>query len=201
MIMAGAVYTLLYRGIKRGLIIKSRGITAGVVIMLSAGMFLFDSSTMAVWSLLVFQSYMDITERQVFSVVTYFMIAVQAVHCIVYCLICTPVLPASTLMFSIILITGMSVTGAYAAGDAEIFLMIMLHSYSRGIRPDIYMTALIFLSLVIFAVYTGFINLARMLRHEAALKRAAFVPAITWGYFMLALFGNITEVNSVHLNA
>lgn len=187
MIMAGAVYILLYRGIKRGLIIKSRGITAGVVIMLSAGMFLFDSSTMAVWSMLVVQFYMDITERQVFSVVTYFMIAVQAVRCIVYCLISTPALPASTLMFSIILITGMSVTGAYAAGDAEIFLMIMLHSYSRGIRPDIYMTALIFLSLVIFAVYTGFVNLARMLRHEAALKRAAFVPAITWGYFMLAL--------------
>lgn len=62
--------------------------------MLSAGVVLFDSSTMAVWSLLVFQSYMDITERQVFSVVTYFMTAVQAVHCIVYCLICTPVLPA-----------------------------------------------------------------------------------------------------------
>ncbi len=155
--------------------------------MLSAGVVLFDSSTMAVWSLLVFQSYMDITERQVFSVLTYFMIAVQAVHCIVYRLICTPVLPAGTLLFPTILITGMSVAGAYAAGDAEIFLMIMLHSYSRGIRPDIYMTALIFISLVIFAVYTGFVNLARVLRHEAALKRAAFVPAITWGYFMLAL--------------
>ena len=187
MIMAGAVYILLYRGSKRGLIIKSRGITAGVVIMLSAGMFLFDSSTMAVWSLLVFQSYMDITERQVFSVLTCFMITVQAVRCIVYCLISTPALPASTLMFSIILITGMSVAGAYAAGDAEIFLMIMLHSYSRGIRLDIYMTALFFLSLVIFAVYTGFVNLTRVIRHEAALKRAAFVPAITWGYFMLAL--------------
>lgn len=187
MIMAGAVYILLYRGIKRGLIIKSRGITAGVVIMLSAGMFLFDSSTMAVWSLLVFQSYMDITERQVFSVVTYFMTAVQAVHCIVYCLICTPVLPAHTLLFPTILITGMSVAGAYASGDAEIFLVIMLHAYSRGIRPDAYMTALIFISLVIFAVYTGFVNLARVIRHEAALKRAAFVPAITWGYFMLAL--------------
>mgnify|MGYP007078847984 FL=1 len=187
MIMAGAVYILLYRGIKRGLIIKSRGITAGVVIMLSAGMFLFDSSTMAVWSLLVFQSYMDITEGQVLSVVTYFMTTVQAVHCIVYCLISTPALPASTLLFPTILITGMSVAGAYAAGDAEIFLMIMLHSYSRGIRPDAYMTALIFLSLVIFAVYTGFVNLVRVLRHEAALKRAAFVPAITWGYLMLDL--------------
>lgn len=187
MIMAGAVYILLYRGIKRGLIIKSRIITAGVVIMLSAGMFLFDSSTMAVWSLLVFQSYMDITERQVFSVLTYFMIAVQTVHCIVYRLICTPVLPASTLLFPTILITGMSVAGAYASGDAEIFLVIMLHAYSRGIRPDAYMTALIFISLVIFAVYTGFVNLARVIRHEAALKRAAFVPAITWGYFMLAL--------------
>lgn len=187
MIMAGAVYILLYRGIKRGLIIKSRSITAGVVIMLSAGMFLFDSSTMAVWSLLVFQSYMDITERQVLSVVTYFMTAVQAVHCIVYCLICTPVLSAHTLLFPTILVTGMSVAGAYAAGDAEIFLMIMLHSYSRGIRPDAYMTALIFLSLVIFAVYTGFVNLVRVLRHEAALKRAAFVPAITWGYLMLDL--------------
>ncbi len=155
--------------------------------MLSAGVVLFDSSTMTVWSLLVFQSYMDITERQVFSVVTYFMTAVQAVHCIVYRLICTPVLPARTLLFPTILITGISVAGAYAAGDAEIFLMIMLHAYSRGIRPDIYMTALIFISLVIFAVYTGFVNLARVLRHEAALKRAAFVPAITWGYFMLAL--------------
>ena len=130
---------------------------------------------------------MDITEGQVLSVVTYFMTAVQAVHCIVYCLISTPALPASTLLFPTILITGMSVAGAYAAGDAEIFLMIMLHSYSRGIRPDAYMTALIFLSLVIFAVYTGFVNLVRVLRHEAALKRAAFVPAITWGYLMLDL--------------
>ena len=78
--------------------------------------------------------------------------------------------------------------GAYAAGDTEIFLMIMLHAYSRGIRPDIYMTALIFISLVIFAVYTGFVNLARMLRHEATVQRAAFVPAITWGYFILQFF-------------
>lgn len=177
---------LLFRGINKKLIVKSYPWMTASAVALIAGIILFDINVMLVWVVLVLQSYTDITERHVFSVITWSMIIVQ----VLYCLICTTFLntPLYMLIFPTLLIVSMSMlVRTYSGGDMELFILIMLHIYNMGIRPDAYMVYHLLITSVVFVIYMGIENGIRVLRQEETLQHGAFVPAMTAGYFVLNL--------------
>ena len=190
---------LLFRAVKKRVIVKSRAWVTVSAAALIAGIALLDCNGMAVWTVLVLHSYTDITERHVYSVFTWLLAAVEVVRCIV--LQTYMVVPLYTLAFSALLVVVVSAapaallgliyrriySWAYAAGDIEIFILLILDVYNMGLRPELVMIDYLLDASIVFVTYKVIEGIIRKLRHEAAEARGAFVPAMAVAYFMLAL--------------
>lgn len=182
--MAVLATLLLTRWIIRKYIEKNILCFIAAEMALLIGIKFLSGSVMAVWSLLVLESYIDITEQQIFCVPTWLLIGIE----IIYMLLRGTFLniPMSTMLFPMLLILIMSIK-AYADGDRELYLAIMLDAYNHGVRPDSFIVYHMLISCIVFVLYVGIKNLIRMMRHKAVVGNGAFVPAMAAGYFILAL--------------
>ena len=94
-----------------------------------------------------------------------------------------------TLIFPTVIIVAVSMLmGTFAAGDMEIFLVVMLDSYNHGLPPDAFIVYYMLITCVVFALYMGVKNAIRRLRHQDLLYKGAYVPAMTVTYFVMFLW-------------
>jgi hypothetical protein len=178
---------LLLRGVTKGLIKKNIIGESAVIVSLLMGAFLFKGSEMAVWALLVLQTYTDMTEQHVFPAMTGLIIIIEVVYMLAgrtYLYI-----RPGTLIFPTVIIVAVSMLmGTFAAGDMEIFLVVMLDSYNHGLPPDAFIVYYMLITCVVFALYMGVKNAIRKLRHQDLLYKGAYVPAMTVTYFVMFLW-------------
>lgn len=178
---------LLLRGVTKGLIRKNIICESAVIVSLLIGAFLFKGSEMAVWTLLVLQTYTDMTEQHVFPVMTWLLIVIEVIYMLAgrTYLYTRP----DTLIFPTVIIVAISMfIGTFADGDMEIFLVVMLDSYNHGLPPDAFIVYYMLITCVVFVLYMGFKNVIRKLRHQDLLYKGAYVPAMTLTYFVMFLW-------------
>ena len=178
---------LLLRGVTKGLIKKNIIGESAVIVSLLMGAFLFKGSEMAAWALLVLQAYTDMTEQHVFPIMTWLMIVIEVVYMLAgrTYLYTRP----STLILPTVIIVAISMfMGTFADGDMEIFLVVMLDSYNHRLSPDAFIVYYMLITCVVFALYMGFKNVIRKLRHQDLLYKGAYVPAMTLTYFVMFLW-------------
>lgn len=178
---------LLLRGVTKGLIRKNIIGESAVIVSLLMGAFLFKGSEMAAWALLVLQAYTDMTEQHVFPIMTWLMIVIEVVYMLAgrTYLYTRP----STLILPTVIIVAISMfMGTFADGDMEIFLVVMLDSYNHRLSPDAFIVYYMLITCVVFALYMGFKNVIRKLRHQNLLYKGAYVPAMTLTYFVMFLW-------------
>lgn len=178
---------LLLRGVTKGLIRKNIIGESAAIVSLLMGAFLFKGSEMAAWALLVLQAYTDMTEQHVFPIMTWLMIVIEVVYMLAgrTYLYTRP----STLILPTVIIVAISMfMGTFADGDMEIFLVVMLDSYNHRLSPDAFIVYYMLITCVVFALYMGFKNVIRKLRHQDLLYKGAYVPAMTVTYFVMFLW-------------
>lgn len=178
---------LLLRGVTKGLIRKNIIGESAAIVSLLMGAFLFKGSEMAAWALLVLQAYTDMTEQHVFPIMTWLMIVIEVVYMLAgrTYLYTRP----STLILPTVIIVAISMfMGTFADGDMEIFLVVMLDSYNHRLSPDAFIVYYMLITCVVFALYMGFKNVIRKLRHQDLLYKGAYVPAMTLTYFVMFLW-------------
>ncbi len=178
---------LLLRGVTKGLIRKNIIGESAAIVSLLMGAFLFKGSEMAAWALLVLQAYTDMTEQHVFPIMTWLMIVIEVVYMLAgrTYLYTRP----STLILPTVIIVAISMfMGTFADGDMEIFLVVMLDSYNHRLSPDAFIVYYMLITCVVFALYMGFKNVIRKLRHQNLLYKGAYVPAMTLTYFVMFLW-------------
>lgn len=175
---------LLLRGAAKGSIHKNSICIMAAVLALMAGAILFKSSVMIVWAVLVVQSYTDITEQHVFTVLTYAMIGMEIGYILIGRIY--PDISPHTLIFPFLLIKIISLC-AYADGDKDLFLLVMLDAYSHRVSPDIFIVYFMLIACVMFVLYMTVDNVIRKLKRMDAVRKGAFVPAMAAAYFILAL--------------
>ena len=178
---------LLLRGVTKGLVEKNIICESVVIMSLLVGVFLFKGSEMAVWALLVLQTYTDVTEQHVFPVMTWLMIVIE----VVYMLADRTYLytrPGTLILPTVIIMAISMFMGTFAAGDMEIFIVVMLDSYNHGLSPDAFIMYYMLISCVVFVLYMGVSNAIRKLRHDDMIYKGAYVPAMAVAYFILFIW-------------
>lgn len=178
---------LLLRGVTKGLIRKNIIGESAAIVSLLMGAFLFKGSEMAAWALLVLQAYTDMTEQHVFPIMTWLMIVIE----VVYMLAGRTYLytrPSTLILPTVIIVAVSMFMGTFADGDMEIFLVVMLDSYNHRLSPDAFIVYYMLITCLVFALYMGFKNVIRKLRHQDLLYKGAYVPAMTLTYFVMFLW-------------
>ena len=182
--VAVAVMIILSKAAKRELIVKNNICMAGAASALAVGSFIFDIYTMVVWSVLVMQSYTDITEQHLYLMLPRLLAVMEVAYCLVHRTYLD--IPLSVMIFPAVLIAAAMLIRAYTIGDMELFFLIMLHTYNQGISPDEYMVGYLSVTGTVFAVYMIIKNAIRMIKHRVPVWKGAFAPAMTIGFLTLS---------------
>lgn len=184
--VAVAVMIILSKAAKRELIVKNNICMAGAASALAVGSFIFDKYTMVLWSVLVMQSYTDITEQHLYLMLPRLLAVMEVAYCLVHRTYLD--IPLSVMIFPAVLIAAAMLIRAYTIGDMELLLIIMLHIYNQGISPDEYMVGYLSVTGTVFAVYMIIKNAIRMIKHQVPVWKGAFAPAMTVTYFVMFLW-------------
>lgn len=173
---------------------------------LCMGMMIFDGIHQAVWSVLVFQMYNDITTHTVICKPITAVTAVMTVWLLISktqgnILNALTLFAAMLVLAALIYIPSKLPVFMYAEGDADIFLMIAVCSALCDKNPVIYFIKTLYLSGCVFIIEVLVINAIRFISSKVrkvkyrVVRRAAMVPAIAFAYLVIFY----CEVNSVHL--
>lgn len=182
--VAVAVMIILSKAAKRELIVKNNICMAGAASALAVGSFIFDIyTTMALWSVLVMQSYTDITEQHLYLMLPRLLAVMEVAYCLVHRTYLD--IPLSVMIFPAVLIAAAMLIRAYTIGDMELLLIIMLHTYNQGISPNEYMVSYLSVTGMVFAVYMIVKNVIGMIKHRVPVWKGAFAPAMTIGFLIL----------------
>lgn len=181
--VAVAVMIILSKAAKRELIVKNNICMAGAASALAVGSFIFDKS-MVLWSVLVMQSYTDITEQHLYLMLPRLLAVMEVAYCLVHRTYLD--IPLSVMIFPAILIAAAMLIRAYTIGDMELLLIIMLHIYNQGISPNEYMVSYLSVTGMVFAVYMIVKNVIGMIKHRVPVWKGAFAPAMTIGFLILS---------------
>lgn len=182
--VAVAVMIILSKAAKRELIVKNNICMAGAASALAVGSFIFDIyTTMVLWSVLVMQSYTDITEQHLYLMLPRLLAVMEVAYCLVHRTYLD--IPLSVMIFPAVLIAAAMLIRAYTIGDMELLLIIMLHTYNQGISPNEYMVSYLSVTGMVFAVYMIVKNVIGMIKHRVPVWKGAFAPAMTIGFLIL----------------
>lgn len=183
--VAVAVMIILSKAAKRELIVKNNICMAGAASALAVGSFIFDIyTTMVLWSVLVMQSYTDITEQHLYLMLPRLLAVMEVAYCLVHRTYLD--IPLSVMIFPAVLIAAAMLIRAYTIGDMELLLIIMLHTYNQGISPNEYMVSYLSVTGMVFAVYMIVKNVIGMIKHRVPVWKGAFAPAMTIGFLILS---------------
>ena len=178
-VVAVAAMIILSKAAKRELIVKNNICMAGAASALAVGSFIFDKYTMVLWSVLVMQSYTDITEQHLYLMLPRLLAVMEVTYLDI---------PLSVMIFPAVLIAAAMLIRAYTIGDMELLLIIMLHTYNQGISPNEYMVSYLSVTGMVFAVYMIVKNVIGMIKHRVPVWKGAFAPAMTVTYFVMFLW-------------
>ena len=185
-VVAVAAMIILSKAAKRELIVKNNICMAGAASALAVGSFIFDKYTMVLWSVLVMQSYTDITEQHLYLMLPRLLAVMEVAYCLVHRKYLD--IPLSVMIFPAVLIAAAMLIRAYTIGDMELLLIIMLHTYNQGISPNEYMVSYLSVTGMVFAVYMIVKNVIGMIKHRVPVWKGAFAPAMTVTYFVMFLW-------------